>query len=836
MATGQLKTANLGGSGGETEFEQAFSSLAYAYLRDKAPRLLDSLIGFQLVDRNEDNTKAIGIFGFQLGNQWLYAPVFFLNGDLKGHELLYVKNNDSFVPLQENWVNYIMSRKPHILGEKSDKSTFELGGMSPNIRSLSQRPTHGGGKSASAAIPRLPAECMADVLPMLAACKTKQASFMYPGVVGRILDQSSVVNAPFSAAMAKVAADFDLNVVLPSNFELLGGAYAIAEAFPLVKKAMHQFYGQDCFSRWGRQLQHQKESDSTNIMKSAAVRQRLSPLLIDEPAKPRPVDHIKSGELKMYTHEQVMIEQPDELTDADREKLLHDTVLIKDDRDEKSLSTAYSVQVEAKLTNPSETDLYRVLVQPGQFDKMLLLISPATNAGKEDFTTAVRVGDSGNKAWLNTYADAVFADQVCDRTEWNKWFEGLSDSKSLEVGALYVGVGGKNDSIAPFKVVKKHEDGNYVVDFKTYADNTATRHRRRPSDCSVSPFSSLEPYISTYGAKLIIGAEGRDGTKLKAINGELRVPPSFKFMKLESPPKPRDDEDSCMPCCVSSDSGSEDIPIQLGRIEDIQMLFREKTAALRVHNNRTEVYIKSPIGDRRMSKRAALFELVGNHGLSEVAAREILRESEQKGDVRYRIAYADGYGHRKQAAPNTSTLDGGPNAPLYDDVDSSQGLEQVSPRKSAPAQYGQEAYYSIPELSGQRTDPSVWDIWQNYQKEDFQKSVSTAQQAGAAGQKEVFDTSMVSGMLKSVRQTSLVEKHLGPLVTALDALGRLLMNFYWHAEEFEDRYGKTDMPELEDSLRNSFDSLGDVTLFLKEKTIESPFDDSDISVEETARN
>ena len=77
------------------------SLAAYAYLRDKAPRLLDYMVGFQLVERNEDNTKAMGVFGFNVDKQWLYAPVFFLNGDLKGHELLYVKGNDSFVPERE---------------------------------------------------------------------------------------------------------------------------------------------------------------------------------------------------------------------------------------------------------------------------------------------------------------------------------------------------------------------------------------------------------------------------------------------------------------------------------------------------------------------------------------------------------------------------------------------------------------------------------------------------------------------------------------------------------------------------------------------------------------
>ncbi len=43
--------------------------------------------------------------------------------------------------------------------------------------------------------------------------------------------------------------------------------------------------------------------------------------------------------------------------------------------------------------------------------------------------------------------------------------------------------------------------------------------------------------------------------------------------------------------------------------------------------------------------------------------------------------------------------------------------------------------------------------------------------------------------------------------------------FYWHNEEFADRYGKGDMPELENTLRNAFEMLGDLILFLKEKDV-----------------
>jgi hypothetical protein len=72
---------------------------------------------------------------------------------------------------------------------------------------------------------------------------------------------------------------------------------------------------------------------------------------------------------------------------------------------------------------------------------------------------------------------------------------------------------------------------------------------------------------------------------------------------------------------------------------------------------------------------------------------------------------------------------------------------------------------------------------------------------------------------------------------AVDKLGRLLFMFYWHQEEFADRYGKADLPELEDSIRNAFETLGDVVLFLKEKTIEPGLDDvSDPNIDEAARN
>ena len=54
----------------------------------------------------------------------------------------------------------------------------------------------------------------------------------------------------------------------------------------------------------------------------------------------------------------------------------------------------------------------------------------------------------------------------------------------------------------------------------------------------------------------------------------------------------------------------------------------------------------------------------------------------------------------------------------------------------------------------------------------------------------------------------------------VDGLGRMIFSLNWHHEDFADRYGKKDMPELEDTLLNNFEGMGDLVLYLKEKTID----------------
>ena len=70
----------------DASFEQKFGQMVDAQINERLPSLVDFRIGFQCMDKNEDETHAVGVAAFVLNNIWLYIPVFFIEGDLRGFD------------------------------------------------------------------------------------------------------------------------------------------------------------------------------------------------------------------------------------------------------------------------------------------------------------------------------------------------------------------------------------------------------------------------------------------------------------------------------------------------------------------------------------------------------------------------------------------------------------------------------------------------------------------------------------------------------------------------------------------------------------------------------
>lgn len=84
---------------------------AYMAVQSKASPIMKApyRIGFEIVHRNNDNTRLVGIFVFRVNKDLYYAPVFFINGAIKGTDLFYRHTTKSFVPCTESWIEYLIS-------------------------------------------------------------------------------------------------------------------------------------------------------------------------------------------------------------------------------------------------------------------------------------------------------------------------------------------------------------------------------------------------------------------------------------------------------------------------------------------------------------------------------------------------------------------------------------------------------------------------------------------------------------------------------------------------------------------------------------------------------
>jgi hypothetical protein len=269
------------------------------------------------------------------------------------------------------------------------------------------------------------------------------------------------------------------------------------------------------------------------------------------------------------------------------------------------------------------------------------------------------------------------------------------------------------------------------------------------------------------------------------------------------------------------DAHSEPSPIQPGNQFDIDLLVGTKTAAMKIYHTGSEI----DINGLRTTKIGALIHLVRDHGLREKQARLLLQRAEQKKVARCRIKYANNLSE-KRAAQEWEMQKSGPTAPPHPDP--YIGFDPLT-GNNVPTQQVSEFNVKVPDMSAAKTDRSIY--YPLGPDPDYQQPMpdrgaqNAAMQAGSTGQKEVFDTSMIAGLLKAVRDDSMVDKHLPDLMKGLDRLGRILFLFYWHGEKFQDRYGKGEMVELEDGLRNAFESLGDIVLFLKQRSIDPHADD-----------
>jgi hypothetical protein len=104
--------------------QKSFMDQSYGVVANKAKILFQDpfRLGFEIVNRNEKATKMMGIFAFRVNKKLLYAPTFFVNGEVKAADMLYRADVKRFVPLTEDWCAYLVRGVEENSGAPVDKN------------------------------------------------------------------------------------------------------------------------------------------------------------------------------------------------------------------------------------------------------------------------------------------------------------------------------------------------------------------------------------------------------------------------------------------------------------------------------------------------------------------------------------------------------------------------------------------------------------------------------------------------------------------------------------------------------------------------------------------
>ena len=746
--------------GDDTQFEQAFASLVFAKLRGKVPEIFPNLLGFQLVDRTEDGDKAFGVMGFSIGNKIALVPAIFRNGEIKATDMLYLPKDDTFFPLDEAWINALRGRDPNQVGDADKDSMSQFRASHPDLMSFRRETL---GKYAN--------DWLKPAVPMLAAFLTKRASFTFRENIDATVNMQKLASDPWTAAIGRFDEIVPLDRIMVDNPRSLQLSYDLSNMYPNVKRAFERFYGSDCFQRWVDEAQNRILEKESSVVDDFDLFDDVTSSF-EKDAKPR-----------IYIFEQTMISGYPELDVDDLERLKKETILIKDERSPKNVSTVYSDSMNKQLQTPDAPGIYQVLQWDGKFRRMLVLSAtgsdvrgPGYPCSTSTHRVVVDLEDATPKAYVT---DApIFIDGSTPPVSVSEMYDSLPTSRNLSVGSVYVAVTPTLSSTQIFRVLES--DGN-----------------SHTVEC-ISPGSSF------YGSptRLILNEEGSPGTMIRRFENTLVVPSNVAIIRVEK-------------------SYEND---RFGNLDDINRLMYEKTASLKLVNDHNDYHLSINGDSRCLTKKGALLSLVGEHGLKEADARAVLRESENGRSVSYRIMHAPGFGEKSAFANiDFTTLD-------------PSGYENYGPRTSARVQDRSEDLQVIDSLRESMSDQSAYDPWERYQAEDFRTTSQQISKAMQTGQREIFDVTALKNMLKTVRPDSLIDVHLDKISAAVDSLARLMLNFYWHSNEFEARYGSQDIPDIEDGLQNSFEALGDIAIYLKNKTIETPYEADEFSLEGVIEN
>lgn len=133
----------------DADLERRIHTLSYPMICQRVPRLIKNTVGFELHKADDDQITNTGAWVFRVGKQQVLIPVVYENGKISGLNLMYLPDEDMFIPALETMVDKLFSRQVFALG-RQPKNDREMRGLGVGRSALYETLTNAMGKSASA--------------------------------------------------------------------------------------------------------------------------------------------------------------------------------------------------------------------------------------------------------------------------------------------------------------------------------------------------------------------------------------------------------------------------------------------------------------------------------------------------------------------------------------------------------------------------------------------------------------------------------------------------------------------------------------------------------------
>ncbi len=799
---------------------EAFAQQAYTAIGNRDREIMRDpyLLGFEVVEKNEDNTRLVGSFCFRVGGEILLGTVFYLNGQIKGQNLLYRKGKNRFCPNTDRWVSYLLGQSEDQEGRSIEKNRGSRDSrMNLGLEKLVMPP---GYKYASEGVLKIEYD----------EERWKSASDEERG--NRI--REIYKEAQFELSEAKVDFMFrDMLVDLDMGKEAAQLAKAHLPFAEMIER--------------GGLLAHSKAA--------GVVLAEDEELFFRLPADASAIEKkafeengflvVKKAEVLLTLHQA----PPDGMSETEVEDLYKRGFSLEDKRLNINLNSAVRkedpVQTWSSLNTPG---LHRAVDLDGQKVKVLWApyidgysthnsIPCGIGGGRRD-DYAMLFLDGKDKGSLMTFGGHVgenslpiFSDDGADPLDENE----LPKGSKPKVGAYLIYLPEEKRVFGPLAVASiEKKNGDTIINHDVVDGGHSTMKMVVKKDIEVSTLEDFAP--EDYRMPRILGDDaifielegnevyrhGAPEVKSNICGFDPRMPASFRPLTLATLNR------------VLSTGKSASVEVrQDGNLQLWDIVRDGKT----IHRNLNTMKVAVKLAtDLRLSGEDATafaeeardhgkvaFDLIPNRSIKKLAssffdvdaikdpADQGVFKKEEKDKDKEASAYYD-----RDLDPNSGdfdeyNMDPDMHYPVVEDYQNQHEAVAIRQRQSRPPGNYMDSWQPTGGRNPHRQENFVPDeVLLNM----MNPAEELAQIGDQMGQQNLIDHGAVAAMCKVFDAKPFISNYVGELEKSIDYLARLIFMFYWKPRDFAAMFGNDDLPNMENKLIGVFESYGDMVLDL----------------------